>query len=280
MKVKEMYRMVLMAVVTVLLVATVPVLAAASEADDSIESSARSSYVFKNFLQNDDVTVKSMDGAVTLTGTVNEDAHKSLARETVANLPGVKSVDNQLEVNDEPAAENSDIWITTKVKAMFLFNRNVSALTEVTTKDGIVTLRGDATSKAQKDLTTEIVKDVEGVKDVQNEMTVADASMKTDKQTMSQNVRDMGDSIDDASVTALVKMTLLYHRSTSALDTKVVTTDGQVTLEGKAGNAAEKDLATKYVQDVHGVDSVVNNMTVEKPITVKKSKSKKKLEGC
>jgi len=153
-------------------------------------------------------------------------------------------------------------------------------MTEVTTKDGIVTLQGDATSQAQKDLTTELVKDVEGVKDVQNEMTVADASMKTDKQSMGQQVRAMGDSIDDASVTALVKMTLLYHRSTSALDTKVVTTNGQVTLEGKAKNAAEKDLATKYVQDVHGVTSVVNNMTVAKPVTVTKSKSKKKLEGC
>jgi osmotically-inducible protein OsmY len=280
MKVKEMYRMVLMAVVTALLVATVPVLAAASEADDSIESSAKSSYVFKNFLQNDDVTVKSMDGAVTLTGTVAEEAHKSLAQETVVNLPGVKSVDNRLEVKGEPAAENSDAWVTMKVKAALLFHRNVSAMTEVETKGGIVTLQGDATSLAQKDLTTELVMDVKGVEDVQNDMVVPDASMKTDKSKISEKMSDVGDSIDDASVTALVKMTLLYHRSTSALDTKVVTTNGQVTLEGKAGNAAEKDLATKYVQDVHGVNSVVNNMTVEKPIIIKKSKSKETIEGC
>jgi len=280
MKVKEMYRMALMAVVTALLVASVPFQAAASEADDSIESSAMNSYVFKNILQDDDVTVKSMDGAVTLTGTVAEEPHKSLAKETVANLPGVKSVDNRLEVKGEPAAENSDAWVTMKVKTALLFHRNVSAMTEVNTMDGIVTLNGEATSQAQKDLTTELVKDVDGVTDVQNEMTVADASMQTDQQSMGQKVRDMGDSIDDASVTALVKMTLLYHRSTSALDTKVITTNGEVTLAGTAGSAAEKDLATKYVQDVYGVNSVVNNMTVEKPVTLKKSKSKKKLEGC
>lgn len=280
MKVKEMYRMFLIPVVTALLVATVPVLAAASEADDSIESSAKSSYVFKNFLQNDDVTVKSMDGAVTLTGTVNEDTHKSLAQETVANLPGVKSVDNQLEVKGESALENSDTWITTKVKTTLFFHRNVSGMTEVNTKDGIVTLQGDATSQAQKDLTTELVKDVVGVVEVQNDMKVPEASMKTDESKISETMGDVGEAVDDASVTALAKMTLLYHRSTSALDTKVVTTNGQVTLEGKAGNAAEKDLATKYVQEVHGVKSVVNNMTVEKPITVKKSKSKAKIEGC
>ena len=36
-----------------------------------------------------------------------------------------------------------------------------------------------------------------------------------------------------------------------------------VNLAGKAKNAAEKDLATKFVSDVYGVKLVVNNMTVE-----------------
>jgi len=71
------------------------------------------------------------------------------------------------------------------------------------------------------------------------------------------------ESIDDASITAMVKTTLLYHRSTSALNTTVETKEGVVNLGGKAGNAAEKDLATKLTSDVHGVKSVTNNMTVE-----------------
>ena len=74
---------------------------------------------------------------------------------------------------------------------------------------------------------------------------------------------DVGETIDDASITALVKMTLLYHRSTSALNTKVETNAGVVTLGGKAKNASEKDLATKFVKDVYGVKTVVNNMTIE-----------------
>ena len=73
----------------------------------------------------------------------------------------------------------------------------------------------------------------------------------------------MGEKIDDASITALVKMTLLYHRSTSGLNTKVDTKHGVVTLTGKAKNASEKDLATKFVKDVHGVKSVKNQMTIE-----------------
>jgi hyperosmotically inducible protein len=71
----------------------------------------------------------------------------------------------------------------------------------------------------------------------------------------------MGEAIDDASITAQVKM--LLHRSTGVLRTKIETNDGVVTLAGKARNAAEKNLATKLVDDVHGVKSVVNKMTIE-----------------
>jgi osmotically-inducible protein OsmY len=193
-----------------------------------------------------------MNGVVTLTGTVSEELHKSLAQETLAGLPGVKSVDNRLEVKGQRPVENSDAWLTAKVKTMLLFHRNVSAVTEVNTKDGIVTLQGEATSQAQKDLTTEYAKDVEGIKDVKNEMTIAKTSKKT---------QAVGGNIDDASITALVKMTLLYHRSTSALNTSVTTNKGVVTLSGKASNAAEKDLTTKFAKDVNGVKSVKNRMT-------------------
>jgi len=133
--------------------------------------------------------------------------------------------------------------------------------TEVLAKDGTITLRGKADSAAQKDLTTEYAKDVEGVKAVKNEMTVLAAVTKPGEKTTGEKVDAMTEAVDDASITALVKTTLLYHRSTSALNTTVETKEGVVTLAGKAKNAAEKDLATKLVSDVHGVKKVVNNMT-------------------
>jgi hyperosmotically inducible periplasmic protein len=68
----------------------------------------------------------------------------------------------------------------------------------------------------------------------------------------------------DTSITGQVKLTLLYHRSTSALNTKVETNHGVVTLCGKAKNEAEKDLVTKLVTDIKVVKSVKNQMTVEK----------------
>ncbi len=145
----------------------------ASETDDRIESSVKKSYVFKTFINGDDIKIKSEDGVVTLTGTVSEEFCKSLAFETVVGIPGVKSVDNRLKVKGEIPVVHTDAWLITRVKSALLFHRSVNASrTEVFAEDGTVTLRGEATSKAQKDLATEYANDVEGVKDVKNEMTV------------------------------------------------------------------------------------------------------------
>jgi len=228
-----------------------PVLAA--NTDSSIESAANTSHMFNSYLKDDDIKVQAKDGEVTLTGSVATETHKSMAGETVSNLPDVKTVDNQLEVNGEQPSKMSDAWLLTKVKTTLLFHRSVSASTKVDVKDGIVTLGGAADNQAQKELTTEYATDIDGVKDVRNEMTVAKSSKVT---------QTVGEKIDDASITTMVKMTLLSHRSTSAFKTSVTTKDGVVTLTGKADNAAEIALAGKLANDVNGVQSVQNNMTV------------------
>lgn len=252
-KMKATHYVTLMLAAAVMLVTSVTVYA--SRMDDSIESSAKKSYVFMTYLKGDDIRIQSLDGVVSLSGTVSQESHKALATDTVSGLPGVISVNSSLAVLGESPAEKSDAWLSAKVKTSLLFHRNVSSMTQVDTKDGIVTLRGDASSMAQKDLTTEYAKDVEGVRDVRNEMIVLKNWKKTDQTA--------GQKIDDASITAQVKMSLLLHRSTSALNTSVVTEYGVVTLTGKAGNAAEKSLVTKLVTDVYGVKNVKNQMTIE-----------------
>ena len=253
---KSMFPITLAAIVSTMLISSSPLRAA--DTDDRIESAAAKSYVFKTYLKDDAIKTESKNGLVTLTGTVAEASHKSLAENTVESLPGVKSVDNQLVIKGEAPAEHSDTWITTKVKTALLFHRNVSATgTSVTTKDGVVTLQGEASSLAEKELATEYAKDVDNVKSVNNEMTIA-KTPATAKETM-------GDKIDDASITAQVKSSLMTHHSTSALHTSVSTTDGVVTLTGVAKNEAEKSLVTKLATDINGVASVVNNMTVAVP---------------
>jgi hyperosmotically inducible protein len=257
MKTKTMLPLTLATVVSTLLITSTPVRAA--DTDSRIESSAAASYTFKTTLKDDSITTESKDGVVTLTGTVAKASDKSLAEDTVASLPGVQSVDNQLVISGEQPAEHSDTWIGMKVKTALLFHRNVSATgTTVTVKDGVVILTGEASNLAQKELTTEYAKDIDHVKAVVNDMTIAKTPAAPDATA--------GDKIDDASITAEVKSSLMSHHSTSALHTTVSTTDGVVTLTGIAKNDAEKSLVTKLATDINGVTSVINNMTIAVPV--------------
>lgn len=223
--------------------------------EGTIESLFKDSFTYRMFLKDEHIKISDKDGAVTLSGDVVNESHKLVAQHTAEALPGVKSVDNRIEFKGDRPAENSDNWIGMKVKAGLLFHSKVSGIkTEVNVKDGMVTLKGDASSQAQKELTTEYARDIDGVKGVSNELKVVSAQKQGET---------VGELIDDASITAQVKTTLMLHRSTGALRTSVTTTDGVVTLGGIARNAAEKALAEKVVEDIHGVKSVINNMTIE-----------------
>ena len=69
--------------------------------------------------------------------------------------------------------------------------------------------------------------------------------------------------IDDASITAQIKVMLAYDRSTSWRRTTTVTHDGAVTLMGEAKNQAEIDRATEIASAIDGVKHVTNGMTVK-----------------
>ena len=253
MKRTAVYTLAFAAAAAAMLVTNAPV--GASETDQRIESTFKKTYVYQTYLKDDAVRAEAKDGVVTLTGTVGEEFHKALAQETVASLPGVIRVDNKLATKAELAVEDTDTSIGRRVKTALLFHRNVNVgKTAVEVKDGIVTLRGEASSATQKELTAEYAKDIEGVKDVKNEMTVAAIPEKAEPTTVSR--------LDDASITAQVRMALRTHRSTTSLDTRVTTRDGEVTLTGIAKTADEKALAGKLVTDIEGVSSVKNQMTV------------------
>ena len=132
---------------------------------------------------------------------------------------------------------------------------NVSAAaTTVAVQDGVVTLGGTADSQAQKELTEVYAREIDWVKSVKNDIVVQAAPTVTET---------VGENIDDASITTQVKYALLSHKATSALSTKVTTTDGVSVISGEAANDAEKALVTRLAQDIRGVKSVTNNMTVK-----------------
>jgi osmotically-inducible protein OsmY len=92
---------------------------------------------------------------------------------------------------------------------------------------------------------------------VVNEMTVANEPHRKRKA--------LRKKIDDASLTAQVKMALLFNKATSALHTKVRTENGAVVLTGTARSRAEKNRVTRIVRSIEGISGLRNQMTVENP---------------
>jgi hyperosmotically inducible periplasmic protein len=73
----------------------------------------------------------------------------------------------------------------------------------------------------------------------------------------------VSDTTKDVAVTASIKTELARDPSLSALAINVDTTDGRVSLRGKAPNAAAVQRATVIAQATQGVVSVDNQLVIE-----------------
>lgn len=229
----------------------------AAEPNASIQLTFESTYIYRTYLKEDAVRAEERDGLIILTGQVADPSHKYLAQEAVAGLSGVSAVDNRLHVKSE-GSEKSDSWIQSKVRSVLALHRNVSdGNAQVDIKDGVITLRGEATTWTQRTLAAEYSEDVAGVIRVINLMTAQALPVREDRG------RSADDLIDDASAAALVRSVLANHRSTMQINVKVAARDGTVTLTGSARNPTEKYLVTILVSDIQGVTAVKNLMTVE-----------------
>ena len=127
--------------------------------------------------------VDTKRGRVTMTGTADTPSERDVATRLAMNTRGVVSVDNQMVVkNPKPTAAETakasaqeakrdvaDSWITTKVKSTFVYSSNVDADDiSVSTKGGVVTLKGKVDSGAERALAIELARNVRGVRSVES----------------------------------------------------------------------------------------------------------------
>lgn len=95
-------RTIVLALGTVLLLAGCKAVAPAPD-DAAIKTTIQSKFYQDSTLSGRGIQVDSQKGVVTLTGTVNSDAEKSLAEQFANQASGVQKVNNQLSVSQPPA---------------------------------------------------------------------------------------------------------------------------------------------------------------------------------
>lgn len=233
--------------------------------DKTIEANIKASYVFRSYLKGDDVKVQTKDGVVTLMGTVRNENHMIMAVDTVADMKGVKSVVNKMEVAGGIPEKRSDGWIHMRLETMLKMHRNLeSELTAIEVKDGNVVLQGVADNEAQKALIGLLVKEGEGVKEVDNQMTLEKERAEATAEKREGKHRTLDQFIDDSSIKAQVKWALLFHRGTNPFNAEIHVHKGVVTISGKAEDLSQKELVAERIKDIHGVKRIINKMTIEK----------------
>ena len=162
----------------------------------------------------------------------------------------------------------ADAATTARIETIFLLNEHLSPFNiNTTTKDGVVTLTGSVADDIQKDLATDLAKSVDGVKDVQNNLTVVGTVVSERPK------RTWRERVNDTTLAATVRSNLLYNKEFKGLKIGVSAEAGAVTVYGVVNTYFEKDRIGQIVMETRGVDKVVNNLTVHSaeggdPVTV------------
>ena len=161
--------------------------------DTGITAQVKAKMLGNDALKGSDISVKTTNGVVTLTGSAATMSAKNEAARLARAVDGVKSVDNQVVTRggshntqvakaDIQKAERvgSDAWITTKVKSSLIADDLGRGLgLNVTTKNGVVNLDGSVPNADARDHVKDLASRIEGVKSVNTaELKVQSAGAK------------------------------------------------------------------------------------------------------
>ncbi len=258
------------------------------------ESQIWTTYALSPYLRASDLKVSVNDGKATLTGTVEEDVSKDLAKQIALGVKGITDVDNQIEVRADytPSKPSTtertfgevvdDASITSAVKSKLVWSRNTDGMTtDVDTNRGKVRLTGSADTAAEKDLAGRLAANTKGVVSVDNQLVVKPGNRLANGQAKGAKGDDAKGNakatakegkadVADGWITTKVKSTFMYSSNVDGGDITVSTNKGIVTLSGKVDSGAERALAIELAQNVRGVKSVqskgltINNVVAGK----------------
>jgi hyperosmotically inducible periplasmic protein len=223
------------------------------------------SYELSPILRKDSIDVSVEGGKVTLTGKVGDGVNKELAEQIALGINGVDDVENNIVVekeyeNKEYHSDSSlgelidDATISARVKSKLLWSKYTDGMdTDVDTKSGKVTLKGETESDTSKELAGRMAMNTSGVTSVDNLLMVTPDS-ETD--TDNSSIENAEQSISDSWITTKVKSTFIYSSNVNSSNISVNTEKGDVTLSGKVLSGAERELAMELAKNIRGVNTV------------------------
>ena len=141
-----------------------------------------------------------------------------------------------------------DTAITAAVKASLIFEKDIPATAiNVTTKNNVVTLKGEVDTKLQADRAIEIAASMDSVDDVTDALKVKDS-----KQAVS-------DSLLTAKVKGKIRHLFVNKKIADGYDLHVETINNEVHIFGEVADEKDVDIIMPEVKKIKGVTNVKIN---------------------
>ncbi|MEJ2724021.1 MAG: BON domain-containing protein, partial [Deltaproteobacteria bacterium] len=222
--------------------------------DTDIRQDLLRAYLNSADLEMRDISVKVVNGRVTLTGQVESWSQRDEAGLIATELQGAAYVDNEVKVVEKGKRPDGEI----RKDVIDALGRDVylmGVLIDVQVKDGVVTLTGNLVTPYQKERAAEDSLSVQNVKSVKDYMEVgAQEGM---------GVRRKAPLPSDSDLEKSVRAELYQDlRVADPFYIDVEAADGHVTLRGSVRSAYQKRFASRDAQDVVGVVRVTNLLSV------------------
>jgi hyperosmotically inducible protein len=215
------------------------------------------------------VHVDTVDGRVSLHGSVSTEAEKSRAEQLASQIDGVTKVRNLLQVvapANQAKTDATDAQVEERVKAALASDRALadSAITLQSVNAGVVLLSGKARTLSDAYRAVGVTAGVPGVRRVASEIQSPDTL--GDDELWREGAYDAAvyekSTARDTWITTAAKMRLIANSETPGFDINVDTNNGIVTLFGVVDSAQMKQASEAEVRKVDGVRNVVNDLQV------------------
>lgn len=242
---------------------------AAARPDAWLTTKVKMSLLTSDGVSGSMVHVDTVDGRVTLHGSVPTAEEKTRATEVAKQVDGVRDVRNLLQIvpkASEDRVDASDAQIEEKVSAALKNDAALknSSIGVQSVNKGVVLLTGKAQTLSDTYRAVDTAARVPGVRRVASEIQSPD--LLADEEIWRDSAYDAASyeqsTARDTWITTAAKMRLLANSDTPGFDINVDTEDRVVTLFGMVPSAAVKQSAEAEVKKVDGVRSVVNDLQV------------------
>ncbi|MBI2854996.1 MAG: BON domain-containing protein [Chloroflexi bacterium] len=193
------------------------------------------------------IQVAVSQGKVLLTGTVSSYPARVAAERDVRLVPGVTSVENQLQVEPQNGTSATDEDIRSRVQSMLAWDALVNPKDiKVRVKDGVVTLEGSVDAYWKRFRAEDLASDVGGVIGMTNRLKVAPRR-----------------SAADDCIATEVHRALRRSMAIDAERIKVKVKDGVVILSGTVPTWDMRFAVEDTAKFTTGVTGIVNKLKVD-----------------